>query len=184
VAGAGGLAAAAGIGIGIASSALPAAGGCYTHQCDAATVSITTGEWESGSSYSGIYTYETSPVEALAGGESWIPFAHNVTLDVTFPPKVAKDIATLKLVPGDFYPYVSTSAQPTVDNAGFTQAGSLAVLTNFPGTADGGPASGFSVINTSCASYFARFVVTFSAAPFDASAEASSLATTDASVDR
>jgi len=174
VARAGGLAGAAGIGIALASSALPGASGCYTHQCDAVSIPMTIGEWES----TGSYVYETSPLQAPAGGETWIPFQHNVTLDITFPPNVAQDVNRLRLVPnGEAFAWISTSSQPNVDNAGFTPGpGSLALFTNITPT-------GFSVTNLTCASYYARFTVSFNMPASDASTEASVEASTDASAD-
>jgi hypothetical protein len=173
VAQAGGLAGAAGLGIAFASSALPSAGGCYTHNCDAHLIEEDSGDWEMNASY----TFETSPLLVRDGGQTWLNFPGMATLHITFPPDVEQTILARNLAPTDFQAFISTSSQPNVDNAGFTPAaGSLAVFSNVKPT-------GFLVTNQTCAAYFARFVVGFSTPSSDASTEGSVEASADGSAE-
>jgi hypothetical protein len=103
-------------------------------------------------------TYETSPIEQPDSGvgsdEPWIPYPGNSTVTVTFPDAGRSGA---RRVPYDVVPYVGVTAQPDLPDANFiVAAGALAEINNVT-------PEGFTVVNNTCGSYFARFVVHFPA---------------------
>jgi hypothetical protein len=121
----------------------PAAAGvldCYGHQCDASTSTFPS---DAGRMLDD-NTFETNAID-----EPWLKYPGNVTLRVKYPMEVGRPMSWLE-------PYVGTSEQPS-QNDGSTwilASGALAELSS-------SDATGFSVLNATCASYFARFVVHF-----------------------
>lgn len=136
--GAGGASA---VGAALWMTALPATG-CYTHMCDPSTATFGDGRMVDDD------TYETNGFD-----EPWIPYPPNVTLIVTFPPSVGVD-----RVPVSIEPYLGISITPNESNdsgVNFTNAaGGVVEYHSLSGT-------GFQALNTTCARYFARFVVHF-----------------------
>jgi len=131
---------------------LPQSAGCYTTQCDPIAPRT-----YSGGEMIDDDTYETSPIQEPDGGseaaEPWIPYPGNLTLTVTFPPAAAAVIG--QRTPAWIEPYVGVSAQPSASESSnyILASGALAEFTPAP--------NGFTVLNDTCASYFARFVVHF-----------------------
>jgi hypothetical protein len=139
----------------LAMSALPAATGCSTTQCDAPTPPPT----YTGGEMIDENTYETSPIQVpdggAEGGAPWLPYPPSVTLKVLFPVEAAAVIAHRQ--PDDIEAFIGISAQPNGSDANFTPASGAAVEFH-SATPDG-----FTVVNDTCASYHARFVVHFPA---------------------
>jgi hypothetical protein len=151
----------------------PSATGCTTNQCDPNTAQYPDGDGGDGRVGEMVdeNTYETSPVQQPVGGsgssEPWIRYPGNVTLTVRFPPAAVAVIGPRSPVWIDAY--VGVSAQPNAPDSNFTQASGGLVETY-----SWSPA-GFIALNSTCASYYARFVVHFPArdgsaqVPLDAS---------------
>jgi hypothetical protein len=115
---------------------------CATHQCDTTSYDYYGGRMSTPT------TYETS-----AWDEPWISYNGNVTVNIHFPPGVYRFPQTIS-------GYVGTSPTP---NGGADFMGGQNLSPAAGQLAEEyfiGP-SGFSVANASCASYFARFEVTF-----------------------
>jgi hypothetical protein len=143
------------------SMALPAAPGCTTHQCDPSTFHFPAPD---GGGLRGrmidANTYETNGFD-----EDWIPYGPNVTLIVDYSSVVPPD-----RVPLDVEPYLAVSISPNDGSSSFVNAAGGLVQYAFINGA------GFTVVNTTCATYFARFVVHFepvtdASAPEDSSVE-------------
>jgi len=131
----------------VASTVVALAPGCTTHQCDSSSYDYYGGEMV------GPNKYVTSDLN-----EPWISYGGNVTVHVHFPPGIGR-------MPLQIDGLVGTSATPNGgqdfvggDNLS-SSAGQLAEEFFASGT-------GFSALNASCASYFARFVVWFPSVTF------------------
>jgi hypothetical protein len=139
-----------------ATTVIPAATGCMTHQCDASTLTWTTGDWIDPD------TWETSDINGR-----WIPFDGNQTLTIKWtanggPARTPYDVTpTIGVVEND-------APNPNQNDG---DAGS-----SFTPVAGQGveylhwAADGVVVLNNSCASYLARFIIRFKPVPVDASA--------------
>jgi hypothetical protein len=146
---------------------------CYGHQCDANHGLFPP---EGGDAGRGRMlddnTYETNAID-----EPWLNYPGNVRLDVSYPKDMGRPMAWLE-------PYVGTSQQPSqTDSATWILAsGALAEIVSSNST-------DFSVLNATCASYYARFVVHFAPRPaidggLDAPQDSTTLDSgTDAGVD-
>ncbi len=128
--------------------------GCYTHQCDGTTSHYHGGELTALGD--GTYAYESSPLSAAA--EQWVSFPGNATIVVTYPPAIASALAGCPAV-GSVEAWVGTSGHPN-DDDGSTFAQTAGELAQFTRVSN----KGFSVTNGSCASYSARFRITYGAA--------------------
>jgi hypothetical protein len=135
--------------------ALPAVMGCNTTQCDAPTPAPT----YMGGEMIDENPYETGPIQQRAGGAEggarWLQYLPSVTLNVVFPSDAAAVIANRQ--PYDVEAFIGISAQPNGSDSNFTPASGAAVEFHSL-TSDG-----FTVVNDTCASYFARFVIHFPA---------------------
>jgi hypothetical protein len=116
--------------------------GCTTHQCDTSTATFAGGHLVDPQ------TYETS-----GPNDDWISFPGQVTLHVLFPPGVAG-------TPVSIDSYIGTGVSPNGGpdfqggNLWSPCAGELCEFFFLDST-------GFYVLNASCATYYARFVVHF-----------------------
>jgi hypothetical protein len=133
------------------------ASGCYTHDCDATNVPYTQGDLRV---TDGIYLYETTPPGPV--GPVWLNFAGLETLVVTYPPDIAATLSEAGVTPATWEAWTGTSDAANAEggNNAFA-AGNAAEFSNVTTT-------GFAVTNAACASYSARFVVTFWPPPVDA----------------
>ena len=130
-----------------------AAGGCYTHQCDAKQLPYDGGKLIALSD--GTYVYETSPLSSSM--EPWVAFNGQETLVVTYPQPMAKLLAGF--VPVEQLAWTGTTdgaSDPYDDDAGNYAIGAgenaeWQQVTN----------KGFMVTNASCADYVGRFVITY-----------------------
>ncbi len=134
-------------------AAIPSVAGCYTHQCDPSAVSF------DGGSMVDQDTYETNGFD-----EQWLAYPPNVTLTVNFPPSLGAN-----RVPLSVDAYIGTTSTPNAPNdsgINFTSgAGGVVEYSALNGTS-------LRVINSTCAFYYARFVVHFvPVAADDASAD-------------
>jgi len=129
---------------------VPAATGCYTHQCDASSYDYAPGV----AGYLG-HMVDANTFETSGWDETWMNYPGMVTVNVRFPYDVGRAPTSIK-------GYVGTGDTPNSPLGGDFQGGENWVETSgqlaeyfFAGS------GGFSVSNASCASYFARFVVSF-----------------------
>jgi hypothetical protein len=141
------VATAGGVSALVAEAAAPAAAtGCTTHQCDPSTV-----EFDGGRVVGDIY--ETNDWD-----EDWIPYPGQVTIHVKFP-------RTMPRAPLSVDSYVGTGPNPNggpkfeAGQSWAPSAGGLSILFFLDQT-------GFFVSNTTCAYYYARFVVHFAPPTF------------------
>jgi hypothetical protein len=124
--------------IGTAVTAVPVAS-CTTSQCDSSTAHFNGGHMIDDS------TYETNGVD-----EDWIPYPPNVTLMVDYSSVVGANRVIVWIDP-----YIGISKLPNQPDSNFINAsGAVVEYVSWSGT-------GFRALNTTCASYFARFVVHF-----------------------
>jgi hypothetical protein len=155
---------------------MPAAG-CYTHACDAVQQAFDGGCMVDDS------TYETNGFD-----EDWIRYPPNVTLTVTYPsdpvascsPNAASTTRLSHRVPVSIEPYVGTSITPNQPNdsgINFTSASGGVVEFSSVGS------TGFTAVNSTCALYFARFVVHFAPVSSVDAAMATAVDVGDASAD-
>jgi hypothetical protein len=128
------------------AAASVAAAGCFTHQCDATNASFDGGRMV------GPNTYETNAYD-----EPWINYPPNVTLTVDFSAAAGVPRRIL-----DVKPSIGVSQLPNGTNftGGF---GGVVEFNNWTTTS-------FRAINSTCASYYARFIVYFE--PLEAGADA------------
>jgi hypothetical protein len=134
----------------VAVLTLTAAAGldCYGHQCDASQRQFPSDGADGGGHMLDDNTYETNAID-----EPWLAYPGNVRLQVNFPKDVGRPMAWLE-------PYVGTSRQPTQSDSDtwILASGALAEVIASDST-------GFTVMNATCASYYARFVVHFAPRP-------------------
>ena len=129
--------------------------GCFTHNCDASLYDYYGGRMLPDN------TYETNAVD-----EPWLDFPGNVTIRVHYPRDVGD--AAWSIIPMG---WVGPSQDANMDqdanldpNRTTTPAsGQLAEFSSFS-------SQGFSVLNATCAHYYARFTVHFDTLDFGADA--------------
>jgi hypothetical protein len=139
--------------------AAPQALGCTTHQCDPYTATFIGGEVLQTSG--GVFYYETSPLADASA--PWVNFSANETLVVEYPPGVQKQLEGLTYV--DISPAVGVSDSPNDDASNFiTGGGQIGLIHDISEPTN----TGFTIMNTSCANYYVRVVVTYAAVESDA----------------
>lgn len=122
-----------------------AATGCTTHQCDTSSTDFSGGRWID------YVTYETSDWD-----ENWIPFPGQVTVHVRFPPGGASPMRA----PVSIDAYVGDGPSPN-GGANFQGGQAWTVAAGELSAAFFLDPTGFFVTNSSCAAYYARYVVHF-----------------------
>jgi len=151
------LSRAVGVGLGLVLTSLTAQTGCFTHNCDPSLYDYYGGRILPDN------TYETNAID-----EPWLDYPGNVTIRVHYPRDVGN--AGWSIIPAG---YIGLSKDANVDqdanldpNGTTSQAaGQLAEYSSFSG-------QGFSVLNATCAHYYARFTVHFDTLDTGADAEA------------
>lgn len=142
--------------VAVATTIAPAATGCATHQCDASSLAWTTGDWIDAN------TWETSNVTG-----KWMPYDGNATITISWTRPDGR-------VPYSVEPYVGVANdggdnpnQDDIDGGDnfINGAGALVEYLDWN-------TSHVILLNSTCASYVARFVIHFPPLPSDASATA------------
>lgn len=116
---------------------VPAATGCYTHQCDASAYD-----------YSGGFMPDSTTWESNEIDQPWLNYGPNATVRIHFPPSIGR-------APTDVHVYVGTGTEPNGPGYNYSEASGQLAIVNFLSP------SGMWVTNGSCADYYAWVVVHF-----------------------